>query len=349
MSSYTYTVLNESIFMKADAWVDDPDVDATIVFGLRHLDGSAITNGTAEVTVNSLAPILYTGELDISGLGLTEGARYDLFIELQVARVSASPSPSVFEAHMQRITLNADVLTESDKSFAFQSQASGADEVFFAGGYNLFSGNDNLSGVTSFGTANVSYAAHFFVVLGETPVDEITITVTGVSINDQGTRNGADSEDIIIPAASSIDDYFETEKKWLGTVGLLASAGTPKQVNYGYSKYWDNNNDDFTLLGFDATWFGGASDDVDLVIYHHKAAGWTYNAGSEPSPPEVLRMTDDHTVTDDKTASGAFGAWKRDNLSTTILGSASCGMVLSAISSKASSFQIGNFVVRIRS
>ena len=105
---------------------------------------------------------------------------------------------------------------------------------------------------------------------------------------------------------------------------------------------------DFTVLGFDTTWFGGASDDVDFVLYHHKATGWTYNAGAEPSPPEIVRMTDDYTTAEDETVSGEFLAWKRDNLSTFINGGDGEGLILSAISSKASAFQIGNTVVKLR-
>ena len=335
--------------MKAEAWIDDVDVDATIVYGLRQMDGTAITSGTASVTVNSLAPILYSDTLDISGLSLIEGQRYDLYIEMQVARVSASPTESILNASMQAITLSMDVLTESDKSFAFQSQATGGDEVFYAGGYNLFSGNSAFAGLVSFGTANVSYAAHFFVVLGEDAEDILTITVSGTSITDAGVRDTSGTENIVIPATASINDYFETTKKWLGTVTIVVLSGTGKNCNYGYVKYWDNNNTDFTVLGFDTTWFGEASDDIDLVLYHHKATGWTYNVGAEPSQPELIRMTDDYTTTDDETDAGAFCAWKRDNLDQAIEGSGSEGLILSAISTKASAFQLGNTVIKIRS
>ena len=348
MSAYTFTVLTNKIIMKANAWVDDIDVDATIVYGLRNSDGTAITNGTSSVSVDSLAPILYSDELDISSLGLIDGQRYDLFIELQVARVSASPSPSILNAHMEVITLSGNALSNTDKSFTFQSQATGSDEVFYGGGYNMFSGNNDFSPLVNFGSANVSYAAHFFIVLGETPDNEITIGVTGTSITDTGVRTIGDVENIVVPASASINDYFETSKKWLGTVAVLVTGGTEKQCNYGYSKYWDNNNEDFTVLGWDTTWFSGAGDDVDMVVYHHKATGWTYNVGAEPSPPELGRMTDDHTTTDDKVISGAFCAWKRSNIDQMVQGSVSEGLILSAISSKASSFQIGNTIVKLR-
>ena len=348
MSVYIYSVLNSKIFFSAQAWIDDIDVDATIIFGLRNEDGSAITNGTESITVDSLASVLYSSEIDISGLSLVEGQRYDMYAELQVERVSASPVPGILNAYMQEMVFQVNLLMESDKSFSFQSQAAGADEVFYGGGYNLFNGNNNFSALVNFGTANVAYGAHFFVVLGENAVDEITINVVGTSITDEGVRTTSDLEAIIVPASASIDDYFETSKKWLDAVSIIVSTGTPKQCNYGFSKYWDNNNSDFTVLGFDTTWFSGASDDIDLVIYHQKSTGWTYNVGAEPSPPELVRMTDDYTTTDDKTASGAFCAYKRSNLNTAISGSTDEGLILSAISTKASSFQIGNTVVKIR-
>ena len=125
----------------------------------------------------------------------------------------------------------------TDKFWSHSSPA-GSSGTRYAAGFYLHVGSPNdLSSAQNLGTANMSYAAHAYVVLGATAVDEISITVTGTSINDLGVRATSDTEVITIPDESVADTYFETDKKWLGLVTLAVTAGTAKTVNYGYVKY----------------------------------------------------------------------------------------------------------------
>jgi hypothetical protein len=199
-------------------------------------------------------------------------------------------------------------------------------EPAYLGGYYDFgtSANDMNPAIT-FGTALVPYAAHFMVVAASGATDT-EITVTGTSITDAGVRTESDTEVLQLVSASA-NVYYETGKKWLGQVSVEKTAGTDRLVNYGWCKYWDNGNNDFTVTGGEIVWMGDNTSTIDFVIYHHKATGWTYNASAEPDPPELIRMSDDH-ATDIQTRSNEYGAWKRANLSQLVSGSSSEGIVV---------------------
>jgi hypothetical protein len=351
MSTYYYTPNNRYIKLRTDAWIDNEDVDATIVYGIRNTDGTAIASGTASVSVTSMTPIEYTDELDMSGLSLTEGKRYDIYAELQVERVAPSPTgnPGIQNAYLQNLSLSVTVNDIFDKIFAFRSAVAGGDIVYFAGGYELAGSNNDFSPSITFGSANISYGLHFFVVLGETAVDEITITITGTSITDAGTRTTSDTETITIPDTTVANTYYETTKRWLGQITIETTAGTAKNCNYGYVDYWDNGNADFQVIDVEFSWFGGANDsNTNLMLYHHKKTGWTYNAGARPTPPTPLADMDTVHSTDDSVAVGVVGAFKKTGISQDVDVSENEGIILACESSVANSILTGNAVVRIR-
>ncbi len=237
----------------------------------------------------------------------------------------------------------------SEKTWGFDSP-SGSSGTFYFGGFYKFASSDNdFSPSTTFGTADSAYAAHFFVVMGDETVDVLTINVTGTSIWDNGTRTTNDNESILIPSSTAVNSYFETEKKWLGQVTINAVSGTPKTANYGFAKYWDNNNNNFRVLGLEATWLGGANDvSPDIKLLHHMATGWTFNSGSAPSPPAaVASMASDYS-TEDNVKNNEEGAWKRDNLNEAIEGSGSEGMIIEIVTTANKAFEQGNFLLRIR-
>ena len=238
--------------------------------------------------------------------------------------------------------------TRSEKSWTFTSPA-GSSGVFYFGEYYDFASSDNdFSPSITWGTASVSYAAHFLVVLGATTVDELTITVTGTSITDLGVRTTSDTENIVIPNGTAANAYYETSKKWLGQVTVEATAGTAKTCNYGWSKYWDNSNTDFTVKAIESVWLAGANDTgINIELIHHKDTGWTFNAAAEPTPPTALAsLVGDHS-TDDQTVNGEYGAWKRTNLDTDIAGSQSEGVILKVTTTANKSFELGSFLMTI--
>jgi len=163
----------------------------------------------------------------------------------------------------------------------------------------------------------------------------VTVRVSGASITDEGVRVGSDTEDIVIPDSTPANSYFETSKKWNGQVTIETVAGTAIQCNYGYTKYHDAGNQDFDVLGLETIWSSDSTDSSsDIELLHHRATGWTFNGGGEPTVPTPLaaRSTDHAPDTDHFVGQGA---WKRTNLSTFINGADSEGVLFRVTSGSA--------------
>jgi len=240
--------------------------------------------------------------------------------------------------------------TASEKFWGYASP-SGQSGIFYYGGYYGFAGSaDDLSATpaTQFGTANSSYAAHFMVVLGETAVDKIVLRVKGTRITDTGIRTADYEATLAIPDTSATNFMKETPEKFIGQITAKVISGTAKNVNYGFAKYWDNNNNNFTVKGFETTWLGGATDGAaNISILHHNDIGWTYNAGAEPDPPTpIADMNTDH-VTEIGVVNGEEGAWKRSDLDQDILGSEDEGTILRITSGQNRTFTHGSMALRI--
>jgi len=234
-----------------------------------------------------------------------------------------------------------------ERSWAITSLSGASGDYYFGGFYKHGGTHDDFSGVVNFGSANVSYAAHFFVVLGASTVDELTIHVTGTSINDNGDRATSDTEDIVIPTLTSVNAYFETSKKWLGQISVTVTGGTAKDCNYGFSKYWDNNNNAFQLIGLEVTGLAGASDTgIEIRLIHHTSSGWTYNAGSSAVPAVLASMSTDHS-TESRVASGEEFAWKRSNLDTSVAGGDSEGTIFFITTTVNDAVEVGTAMIRI--
>lgn len=239
----------------------------------------------------------------------------------------------------------------SEKSWGFRSR-SGASGTTYAGGFYKHSGTANdFSGGPTFGTANAAYGAHFFVVLGAQTVDELTLTVTGTSVTDAGVRTAADTENIVLPNSTPVDSYYETAKKWIGQVTITVASGTAKTCDFGFAKYWDNNNSDFAVVGLEATWLGGATDTgANIILRHHKGTAgntdWTYTGSGATPPTAVAAMSTDYS-TEDNVISGEDGAWKRTNLATSISGSGSEGTIVEVVTTANRAFTLGTFLMRI--
>jgi hypothetical protein len=250
------------------------------------------------------------------------------------------------------------------KSAAITTQGLGASPDIFAFGFYEWSVTDaNLDeGTTTqtFGTANVSYAAHAFAVTGgagSTDAGVVGLRVNGVSINDQGTRTPGDTETIIADiTAAALDDYQETSKKFLGqvTFELFTVSGSPTvfslDFNYGFSKYDDWGNTDFTLTDIEAVGFSGANDsNFDIKLMHHQSSGWSYSAAAFTpitAANTIVSLVGDHS-TDDQLASSQHAAWKRDNLSTAINGSDSEGFLVFISSSANNAVEYFNLHVGV--
>jgi hypothetical protein len=238
----------------------------------------------------------------------------------------------------------------SEKAWAFKSRDATTGVNYIGGFYRLGSTDNDFNPAINFGTANAAYGAHFFVVQaagGGGGVDTV-IRVTGTSITDSGVRAAADTQDLTVDNAGAAGTYYETSKKWLGEVEVEKIAGPDLLCNYGYCKYWDNNNSNFKVLGFEATWLGAANDALpDIKLRHHRGTGWTYNALAPPDPPtEIASMVTDY-VNEIEIINNEEGAWKRDNLSTAVEGGDSEGTIIEVETSSNRTYAIGNFLLRI--
>lgn len=238
----------------------------------------------------------------------------------------------------------------SEKSWAFKSP-SYAIGTFYYGGYYDFGATDNdFNPTINHGTALASYAAHFFVVAaagGGLGIDTV-LTVSGTSIDDNGSRTPLDSETLTLDDAGAAGAYYETSKKWIGTVGIVKTSGPDLLCNYGFCKYWNNANTDFQVNGIEVTWLGGANDPAaNFLIRHHKATGWTYNAGATPTPPTAIAdMNTDHN-TEIGIVNGENGAWKRTNLVKNIMGGDGEGTILEVVTTANKAFDLGNILMKI--
>jgi hypothetical protein len=187
---------------------------------------------------------------------------------------------------------------------------------------------------------NVPYAAHAFLVASGAGSaaggsGAVTVTVTGTKIDDAGTRTPAYTETLVDDiTALSANEYVEGSK-FIGQVTYTLEVGATGHTtysldfNYGFCKYEDFGNRNFTLTDFEVVGIAGANDaGVDIELLHHKTAGWTYHAtafvaGTTP-------ITDFVTVnsTESDLDSGLPFAFKRAGLATPIAGAASEGTLV---------------------
>jgi hypothetical protein len=228
-------------------------------------------------------------------------------------------------------------------AWAFSSFVSAGVTTQYVGGFYLFGVSNFIpAAAQALGTANVSYAAHAFIVLGDISVDMV-VRVTGTSITDKGIRTPGDTEDLDT-SGGLLNAYFETTKKFIGAIDIKLQSGTGINVNYGYAKYWDHNNTDIIIRGLEVTGFAGANDATPQIkLIHHSTEGWTYNGGAEPTPPApIADLQTDHNTEFQLSLKESF-AWKRDNLNTYIAGSASQGLLFSVDINNNNSISFANF------
>lgn len=225
------------------------------------------------------------------------------------------------------------------KSYTFVSRASVTGISYLGGFYTAPSGDANLTDAgptVTHGGANAPYGAHAFIVSGgngTTDGSTLVLTVSGTSITDGGTRTGSDTEVIEATALdSALDTYFETTKKWIGqiTYTLTSDGGTfTYDFNYGFAKYDDFGNVNFTLTNFECVGIPDADDaSFELEILHHKTTGWTYSAAAFAAGAAPLyQLTTIYSTESDIDAGEPF-AFKRTGLSDAIAGDSGEGLLV---------------------
>lgn len=234
---------------------------------------------------------------------------------------------------------------QTDSSpFSFSSPSGAGAVTRYAGGgwYDFATADvtlDEGSLTQTFGTSNVSYAAHASIISrvnGTVDTGTVSIVVSGTSIDDEGNRATGASETILADITTAgINGYHETTKKWLGTITytLTETVDNPTaytiDFNYGFSKYEDFANQAFTVTGIQVAGEAGASDSgFNIILFHHSTSGWTYAAtGFVPGGTQLANMNTDHSTEQDLSNAEPF-AWKKTDLNTDVDGNNGEGVVV---------------------
>jgi len=229
-----------------------------------------------------------------------------------------------------------------EKSYSIKPP-SGTGSFYIAGYYEAPAADANLNqGSTTqvYGSANHSYAAHAFAVVGGAGTASggagaVVLTVSGTSITDAGVRTPGDSETIIADiTAVALNEYYESAKKWIGQITFTLDVGATGHTayaldfNYGWCKYDDRINTNFILQSIECVGLAGANDSgFNIELLHHKATGWVYSAAAFSPGVTIFDMNTDHG-TEQNLVSGEYFAWKRGNLATSVAGAASEGFLV---------------------
>ena len=211
--------------------------------------------------------------------------------------------------------------------------------VYYMGGF--YHADDAHSVLTyggtvtrTFGTNGRAYGAHAFIVASAAGTGTGSIVVSGTSVTDAGVVTPADTETVVADvSALSTNCYHETEKKWIGQITYTltgAASGGTVTFNYGFSKYEDFGNIDFTALGFELTGVGGATDgDINFELMHHTSTGWTYHASAfAPGNSAIASLLDDYGTAGNDIVKDMPFAYKRIPLSVAVAGSGSEGLLI---------------------
>ena len=242
-------------------------------------------------------------------------------------------------------------LAQDWSSYMFTSQGVGAGTYTIAGGCLFSAADANLNqGSTTIiiGGANTPNGGHAFLVAkqaGTVDAGSCSIVVSGTSMTDAGVRNATDSETIVSDITTmSANDYFETSKKWIGTITYTltpsGAATYASDFNYGTLKYEDFGNRNFKVTDFEVVGLAGANDgSFNIILYHHNLTGWTYSAAAfSPSTTEICNMNTDYNTEIDIDSGEPF-AYKRAGLSTSITGSGNEGLFIKIITGAANAVE----------
>ena len=304
------------------------------------------TEALTEINIENFAPLPGSEELILRGfLTINSGAA-----GLQSTETSIfTPADKWGTAPTNRPTNGFDVGIPSYKSYAFTSRGVNAGTYYAAGFYEAPATDANLtqaSTTVSYGTANVSYAAHGFIVAGgagSVDTGQVGLRANYTKIDDTGTRTTSYVETITEDITTlSLNDYLETGKV-LGTIQfeLYVVSGSPTtyslDFNYGLAKYEDFGNRNFMVTDFEVVGFGDGTDtNFNIELLDHTATGWTYSAAAfVPGDGAICELSTDYS-TDDNVANNEYYAYKRSLLNTPI-GSAGIGGVLIRVTTTSNS------------
>jgi hypothetical protein len=244
------------------------------------------------------------------------------------------------------------------KSYPFTSTGVTAGTYWIGGFYDFADTSSALNqGATTqqYGTINIAKGAHAGVVpsaAGVVDTGQVGLRIVN-SIQDfengdpqLAAQSGIITEDITTLTAN---DYFETLEKWSGVVTfeLYVVSGSPTAYsltfNYGFAKYDDIQDRDYTIKGFEAKWQGNANSTLDIALIKHGVTGWVYAAsGFIAGNGDICRKSANQQLAGD-VGNNIDGAWKRVNLDTYIAGQSGLeGHIIQVITGANGTIQISN-------
>lgn len=239
------------------------------------------------------------------------------------------------------------------KAWSF-AQPSGGSGTYWVGGFyeGVTDAATNWSGTASetFGTASATRAAHLIFICGSSSIAD-TLWAIGSTITDAGVLVEPDTVEIGMLAADTSGQYYETNEKWLGqvTVERKTGAGAARSTIVGFAKYWDNNNNDFTVVGLEVLGRGGATDAaLNIKLRPHRQDGWDYRVtglATGDYPEELAKLNTDHG-TNRTLTSGEYFAWKRANLATSVIcGADGEGILFEVITTSNNAIESSDFSI----
>jgi len=185
------------------------------------------------------------------------------------------------------------------------------------------------------GSANVPHNAHAFIVSDGTCTGiDVDIYIRGTKIDEAtGVRTVNFEETLSLDFGSSVSgEYFESTTKFVGVfevwTGKVGNAATDGNINYGYAKYQDVGDQDFSIVVAEVVGLGGANDsNFSLQLLKHSQTGWTYSAAAfSPGDGVVVDFTAETSPENDIANNVPF-AFKRVGNLGTILGSQNEGVL----------------------
>lgn len=248
---------------------------------------------------------------------------------------------------------DADVATPLNRSYPFTSSGIGAGTHYIGGFYEAPAADANLTQAAQTvtqGNAAEGHAAHAFIVAagpGVATTGVAELEVSGTSIDSFGVRTPLDSEIIVADVSvMATNDKFETTKKWIGavtwTLQLASGSGNfSADFNYGFAKYEDFGNRNFTLTDIESVGQGNANDPAfDIQLLHHKATGWTYSAAAfVPGTAPLVDLQTDYGA-EAGVRNGQNFSYKRSGLSQMVNGNDGEGVLVRIITGAANSVQV---------
>ena len=233
-------------------------------------------------------------------------------------------------------------------SFSFASLDVGSGTNYAAGYYKHADVPNEFNPLINFGTADNPYGTHLFLVSAGGGVGDTVIKVTGTSWSTTThTRSAVDSENITIVSGEAANTFHRTTKDWIGAVSIELQSGPDVLCNYGFCNTWTNLGRAWTLKGFRATWQGDGNDaGTDVVLYHQKSTGWTYNAGAPADPPLLYSMQTDYN-TEYESHNDEFGCYSREGLSVVVDASLGEGIVAALVQSGSRPFGNGTLMLGV--